>query len=54
VENNKVIKRSITTGLASSTGETEITKGLIGGEDLILTPPTTLKDGDKVKIEGSQ
>jgi HlyD family secretion protein len=51
VENGKAVKRPVTAGLASATGESEITKGLIGGEDLILTPPETLKDGDKVKIQ---
>lgn len=28
--------------------------GLIGGEDVILNPPETLKDGDKVRLKGSK
>jgi HlyD family secretion protein len=34
-------------------GQVEITKGLQGGEKLIVVPPgTTIRDGDRVKIEG--
>jgi hypothetical protein len=29
-----------------------IVEGLIGGEDLIVDPPATLKNGDKVRRKG--
>jgi HlyD family secretion protein len=48
VEDGKAVKRAVTSGATLSTGETEIRKGLIGGEDLIVSPPETLKDGDRV------
>ena len=51
VEDGKAIRRPITTGLTSASGGVEVRKGLIGGEDLIVSPPDQLKDGDKVKIE---
>ena len=31
--------------------EIEISKGLIGGEDLIISPPQSLQDGDQVKTK---
>ncbi|HEX3358050.1 MAG TPA: efflux RND transporter periplasmic adaptor subunit [Tepidisphaeraceae bacterium] len=51
VEDGKALKKPITPGLTTAGGETEIQKGLIGGEDLILNPPDQLKDGDKVAVE---
>jgi HlyD family secretion protein len=50
VEDGKAIKRTITAGSTDSAGNVEITKGLIGGEDLIVNPPTTLADGQSVKV----
>jgi hypothetical protein len=29
-----------------------LVQGLTGGEEVILAPPATLKDGDKIKIKG--
>jgi HlyD family secretion protein len=49
VEDGKAIKRTISAGSADSAGNIEITKGLIGGEDLIVDPPPTLADGQSVK-----
>lgn len=51
VEGGKATKRAVVTGQSSTKGEIEIRKGLIGGEDLIITPSADLKDGDKVKTE---
>ena len=51
VEGARAVKKAITPGLASASGEVEIQKGLIGGEDLIVNPPDQLKDGDPVSIE---
>jgi len=43
----KAVRRPVKVG--SSTGQgLRIDDGLVGGEDLILTPPPDLKDGDKV------
>jgi HlyD family secretion protein len=51
VEEGKAIKRIVTAGSADASGNIEITKGLIGGEDLIVDPPAALVDGQAVKVE---
>ena len=48
----KAVKRAVKTGSTNSKG-VRIEDGLIGGEDLILNPPATLKDGDRVKAKQS-
>ena len=50
VENGKAVKRPVE--IVNTTGgrEVEIRKGLIGGEDLIVSPPESLEDGTRVKI----
>jgi HlyD family secretion protein len=49
VEDDKAVERKVTTGQKSADGQVEITKGLIGGEDVIVNVPTGLKNGDRVK-----
>ena len=49
VENDIAVERKVTTGQKSADGQIEITKGLIGGEDLIVNIPAGLKNGDRVK-----
>ncbi len=44
----KAIRRAVKTGSAAG-ASVRIDDGLIGGEDLIVTPPATLKDGDRVR-----
>jgi HlyD family secretion protein len=44
----KAIRRSVKTGATSPQG-VRVEEGLVGGEDLILNPPQTLKNGDKVR-----
>jgi HlyD family secretion protein len=44
----KAVRRSVKTGASSSQG-VRVEEGLVGGEDLILNPPQTLKNGDKVR-----
>jgi HlyD family secretion protein len=44
----KAVKRAIKTGAASG-ANVRVEQGLIGGEDLIINPPSGLKDGDKVR-----
>ncbi len=51
VENGKALRRPVKTGMSAVGGDVEIRQGLIGGEDLILHPPETLHDGDKVTIQ---
>ncbi len=51
VEDGKAVRRPITPGLTATNGEIEIRTGLSGGEDLILDPPATLKEGDKVSTK---
>jgi HlyD family secretion protein len=43
----KAVKRAIKTG-ASSGPNVRVEQGLIGGEDLIVNPPSGLKEGDRV------
>ncbi|HVS70942.1 MAG TPA: efflux RND transporter periplasmic adaptor subunit [Phycisphaerae bacterium] len=49
VENGKARKVSVTTGITSAAGDIEIMKGLAGGEELVVSPPDSLKEGDSVK-----
>jgi HlyD family secretion protein len=54
VENGKAVKRPVESQ-KSGEREMEIRKGLIGGEDLILSPPDAIQDGVKVSAtEASQ
>ncbi len=48
--NGKAIKRPVKTGGTTSQG-VRIDEGLIGGEDVIINPPSGLKDGDKVRTK---
>ncbi len=47
VVDGKAHKRSVTTGGSTAQGVV-VKSGLIGGEDLILNPPTDMKDGQNV------
>ncbi len=46
----KAVRRAVKTGAANG-ASVRIDDGLIGGEDLILAPPATLKDGDRVRLK---
>ncbi len=46
------VQRTVKVRNSSSRG-VEISEGLIGGEELILSPPPDLKDGDKVRLKSS-
>ena len=48
VENGKAIKRTVAVIKDAGGREVEVRKGLIGGEDLIVSPPESLEDGAKV------
>jgi HlyD family secretion protein len=50
VVNGHARKRSITTGGSSEKGVL-VQSGLIGGEDLIVSPLASLKDGQKVEVK---
>jgi HlyD family secretion protein len=50
VVKSKAIKRAVTTGGSSDKG-VMVSSGLIGGEDLIVSPPADLKDGQKVEVK---
>jgi HlyD family secretion protein len=45
---DKAVRRAVKTGPAAGQG-VRIEDGLIGGEDLIVSPPPGLKDGDRVR-----
>jgi HlyD family secretion protein len=47
----KVVKRTVKTGPISSQGM-RVEEGLYGGEDVILNPPSDLKEGAKVRRKG--
>jgi HlyD family secretion protein len=53
VENGRAIKRTVAV-MKTSGQDVEIRKGLIGGEDLIITPPESLQDGAKVRPQESK
>lgn len=46
----KAVAREI--HIASQRSDGALVDGLVGGEDVITTAPSTLKDGDKIKIKG--
>ena len=48
---DKAVQRAVKTGETSG-ANVRILEGLVGGEDLILDPPATLKDGAKVRRKG--
>jgi HlyD family secretion protein len=50
IAGGRAVKRAVKTG-ATMPGGIVIEDGLIGGEDLILSPPADLKDGDRVKAK---
>jgi HlyD family secretion protein len=51
VLDDKAVRRAVKTGETSGSS-VRIVEGLIGGEDLIVDPPATLKNGDKVRRKG--
>jgi HlyD family secretion protein len=46
--NGQAVRRAIKTGATNAQG-VRVEEGLIGGEEIIINPPSELKDGDKVK-----
>jgi HlyD family secretion protein len=48
VLDGRAVRRAVKTGAASNQN-VRIEDGLIGGEDVIVSAPAGLKDGDKVK-----
>jgi HlyD family secretion protein len=50
VADGRAVRRSITIGQSSATGEVQVRQGLVGGEDLIVDAPSTLQNGDRVSI----
>jgi HlyD family secretion protein len=47
---NRAVRRAVKTGPTNSRG-VQIDQGLIGGEDLVVNPPASLKDGDRVHVK---
>jgi HlyD family secretion protein len=50
VLNGKAVRRPVKTGMALATG-VRVTQGLIGGEDVIISPPVGLADGAAVRLK---
>ena len=46
--NGRAVKRKVKTGRPQGT-DVKIEEGLFGGEDLLVSPPAALKDGDRIK-----
>ena len=51
VLNGRAVRRPVKTGMTMSNG-VRVTQGLIGGEDVIVSPPVGLADGASVKAKG--
>jgi HlyD family secretion protein len=51
VEDGKVVKRAVTLGATLTGGQVEVRSGLVGGEDIVLSPSDKLASGDAVKTE---
>ncbi len=51
VLNGRALRRPVKTGMTMSNG-VRVTQGLIGGEDIIVSPPVGLTDGASVKSKG--
>ena len=51
VVDGRARKRSVTTGSTTSQGVL-VEGGLIGGEDLVVNPPSNLSDGQRVAVKG--
>jgi len=50
VYNGKALARNVTVRSTRSNGY--LVDGLTGGEDVVVTGPANLKDGDKIKVKG--
>jgi len=48
--NGKAVAREV--HITSQRADGALVDGLVGGESVITTAPSTLKDGDKIKIKG--
>ena len=46
--NGKAVRRPVKLGSTTSQG-IQVEDGLIGGEDLVVNPPTELKQGQKIR-----
>ncbi len=53
VLDGRAVRRAVKTGAATNQG-VRIENGLIGGEDLIASPPAGLKSGDRVRTRKAQ
>jgi hypothetical protein len=51
VRDNSVERRAVRTGLEQG-DLVEVLSGLSTGERVVINPPATLKDGDRIRIEG--
>ena len=53
VLDGRAVRKTVKTGGANSQG-VQIREGLIGGEDLIVNPPASLKDGERVRVRSQK
>jgi RND family efflux transporter MFP subunit len=52
-DKDTVTLRAVTTGLDMG-ADKQVLSGLVAGDTVVVTPPETLKDGDKVKLAGTE
>jgi hypothetical protein len=51
VENGRAVRRAVVVLKGGVGSDVEVREGLIGGEDLIVSPPESLQDGTKVRLQ---
>jgi HlyD family secretion protein len=54
VENGKAAKRAVAIMKTVGGEDVEVRQGLIGGEDLIISPPESLQDGNRVIVQDAK
>lgn len=54
VEDGKAVKRSVSCATGDGAPDVQVLKGLIGGEELIVSPPQSLQDGAKVNAAAAK
>jgi HlyD family secretion protein len=53
VEDGKAVRRKVEIVNTAGGRDVEIRQGLIGGEDLVVSPPESLKDGARVRLQNA-
>jgi HlyD family secretion protein len=54
VEDGRAVKRTVAFVKGGAGGDVEVREGLIGGEDLIVSPPDALQSGERVQLDDAK